>query len=879
MGRQQRLVTSASRLLACALIPSAFADAQSTHDSASARLSGNARREVPVGPLASAPGVLVGASVVTLDSTDIAGSVGENLSAVLVARVPGLSVLRPGGSVAEGSRIRQRGPRSFLMASEPIVIVDGIRVNAMQEASVIDVGVRVSRLDDIAPEDIARIDVLPGPAAAALFGPGAAGGALVIRTKRGHIGPARWAARVESRVGLRPSGFPANYRMSGVATATGQPAASCDVLEVASGACTPTTLDVWNPLEQASPFRAARTAAASLSLAGGAQHTAARISATGRRTLGVAAGDDEGRLGLAASAAHRVLDAVQVDLNGGFARTSVGLPLRGDHIADIIGAGMFGSARDDSTRGYRLVGITTDTRQRATHWHAGASVRWRPRSWLTASAIYGRDQLDQRDGYVDSTTGASGFIPSTARGEFTHATTTIGASAVASYSVARSLPIRATTSVGYERLGSANTVSDWRASLENGVPVAEASSWVKRRWVIDGPWLRQQLVWRERVSVGGAVRLERRRAFGPTAESWFKAADASWLVGSIGRVAELRLRAAYGEAGNWMAGNTGSLEAFASSTIDPADLEPVERVAESEVGADARVGDVLTASITAFRADASKLYLLVLLSSGLGFVASPSAVGSMRNEGIEATVGTRLLDFGGLRWEATLTAATLRNRVRSLGGGPPIVGTNTRTDVGYPLGGYWVRPYTYADADGDGTIEPNEIQSSDAAVFVGSSLPTREASLQSALSLAGRLMAKVLFDYRGGHKLANTNERFRCRAYRNCRAAQDPTAPADEQARYAASRAGADVDEFFLEDASFVKLRELSLTWTLPARWAPRVAGGSAAITIAGRNVATWTRYGGLDPELNYRRFVDLPAAELGKSPPLREIVVRMDFK
>jgi hypothetical protein len=162
-------------------------------------------------------------------------------------------------------------------------------------------------------------------------------------------------------------------------------------------------------------------------------------------------------------------------------------------------------------------------------------------------------------------------------------------------------------------------------------------------------------------------------------------------------------------------------------------------------------------------------------------------------------------------------------------------------------------------------------------VFVGSSLPTREASLHSAVSLSSRVTAAVLFDYRGGHKLANTNERFRCRVYRNCRAAQDPTAPTDEQARYAASRAGPDVDELFLEDASFVKLREVSLTWALPARWAAWVAGGSAAITIAGRNVATWTRYDGLDPELNYRRFADLPPAELGKSPPLREIVLRLD--
>src|SRR5439155_4440199 len=187
----------------------------------------------------------------------------------LQARVPGLSVLRSGGSAAEGSRVQLRGPHSILMTTEPIVIVDGIRVDAMQESSVIDVGVRTSRLDDIAPEDVARVNVLPGPAAASLFGPGAAGGALVITTKRGDSGPLAWSGRAESRLGMVPDVFPANYRRRGIATATGQPTTNCDLITVPSGACAPTSLDVWNPFEQASRFRTARTAAGNVSLAGG----------------------------------------------------------------------------------------------------------------------------------------------------------------------------------------------------------------------------------------------------------------------------------------------------------------------------------------------------------------------------------------------------------------------------------------------------------------------------------------------------------------------------------------------------------------------------------------------------------------------------------
>jgi hypothetical protein len=48
--------------------------------------------------------------------------------------------------------------------------------------------------------------------------------------------------------------------------------------------------------------------------------------------------------------------------------------------------------------------------------------------------------------------------------------------------------------------------------------------------------------------------------------------------------------------------------------------------------------------------------------------------------------------------------------------------------------------------------------------------------------------------------------------------------------------------------------------------------------TLAGRNLATWTGYTGVDPELDHRRFDDLPRAELAKSPLVREVVIRADI-
>jgi hypothetical protein len=60
------------------------------------------------------------------------------------------------------------------------------------------------------------------------------------------------------------------------------------------------------------------------------------------------------------------------------------------------------------------------------------------------------------------------------------------------------------------------------------------------------------------------------------------------------------------------------------------------------------------------------------------------------------------------------------------------------------------------------------------------------------------------------------------------------------------------VSSQFLEDGSFVKLREISLGYTLDGRWIRQGLGVSSVdVRVAGRNLATWTKYNGIDPETN----------------------------
>jgi TonB-linked SusC/RagA family outer membrane protein len=117
-------------------------------------------------------------------------------SQLLQARDAGVSILPASGIAGEGSRIRIRGNASLSMSNEPIVFLDGVRINTAGGGQ-FSGGGSVSRLDDIDPSSIERVEVLKGAAAATLYGTEASNGVIQIFTKRGATGTARWTFNVE----------------------------------------------------------------------------------------------------------------------------------------------------------------------------------------------------------------------------------------------------------------------------------------------------------------------------------------------------------------------------------------------------------------------------------------------------------------------------------------------------------------------------------------------------------------------------------------------------------------------------------------------------------------------------------------------------------
>ncbi|MGI9090784.1 MAG: hypothetical protein ACR2GG_06750, partial [Gemmatimonadaceae bacterium] len=235
-------------------------------------------------------------------------------------------------------------------------------------------------------------------------------------------------------------------------------------------------------------------------------------------------------------------------------------------------------------------------------------------------------------------------------------------------------------------------------------------------------------------------------------------------------------------------------------------------------------------------------------------------LGSVKNTGFELGLRARLVDRPGFSWDANLNGSTNSNELLTLGvdatGAPltPQVFSTYRQQPGYPVYGYWQRKFSYSDANKDGVITRDEITVADSSSFLGYSRPRYETSLSNAFEFFNHtLRFNTLFDYKGGNKLLNGTERIRCSGRNNCRGVNDKTAPLDEQARaVVVSQISSALQSGYMEDASFVRFRELSVSGMLPSSLLGRTNGSRiASLTFSARNLHTWTGYTGIDPESN----------------------------
>jgi TonB-linked SusC/RagA family outer membrane protein len=848
-----------------------------------------------------------------------------NLSALIAGRSAGVRVEIGSGTTGSGSRVRIRGSNSVSLSNDPLIIVDGVRVAAAASSATISVGGQApSRINDLNPDDIESIEIVKGPAAAALYGTAAANGVLQVTTRRGRAGTTRWAGYAEYGQQRNVSSFPANYAQIG-RTPAGARTTNCTIDQRTQGLCVAVadSLSIFNPLATYSPLRTGNRQSYGLNASGGGQQATYYLGGTAEQEQGVFAPNTLGRANLRANVRAQLLPSLDATVTAGYLWSDLRLPLNDNSSFGALGSGLDGLAFDCSpslpcgadtrSHGYKT-GQTPqelyaiETGQDSRKFIGGLNANWRPLSWLTAVATLGADvgsRFDYQTIPPDLVVASADMAQGQRRANrYELSTYTANGGLTAATELAKGWRSSTSAGVQYVREGTVGTqafgqrLTPGTASL-SGTNALFAVAEETNRNITVGAYAQQQLALGDRLFLNAGIRADRNSAFGENFGAIaYPSVSLSWVASEESFVPRpawlgtLRLRAAYGQSGQRpglrdaieyftpvaVSMNNADVPAITLGNPGNANLRP-ERSAETELGFDATLlDDRLSAELTYYDKATTDALVLRRLAPSLGLTTTRyENLGRVSNRGVEALVRVTPVRTDRLTYEVTVSGSGNRNRVQDLGENiAPIIygfGSTSRHQNGYPLASFFAKSYSYADRNGDGLIARSEVTLSDTAVYLGSSQPTRELSLGQVLSV-GRIRFNARLDYRGGYVSQNDTEGFRCATVQNCRAAQDATASLEDQAKVIAYNLGTRAG--YIEDASFWKLRELSATLDAPAALARRAGASSLALTVVGRNLATWTKYSGFDPEVNAYGQSTFSVSDFNTQTPLRTWTARV---
>src|SRR5262245_8934355 len=131
----------------------------------------------------------IGNAVATINASEVVASAPIlSMQGLINGRAPSVVVMPTSGMVGSGQQVRVRGSASFSLSNNPLVYIDGVRVNNEVATGPINQAFgssSISRLNDLNPSDIESIEVLKGPSAATLYGTEASNGVINIITKKG----------------------------------------------------------------------------------------------------------------------------------------------------------------------------------------------------------------------------------------------------------------------------------------------------------------------------------------------------------------------------------------------------------------------------------------------------------------------------------------------------------------------------------------------------------------------------------------------------------------------------------------------------------------------------------------------------------------------
>jgi TonB-dependent SusC/RagA subfamily outer membrane receptor len=788
--------------------------------------------------------------------------------------------------------IRIRGASSIELSNEPLIFIDGVRANSRNDQIFGVGGQRGSRLNDIPPEDIESIEIVKGPAAATLYGADASAGVIQIITKKGRAGGGFSQSLTVEYNSIEPDFTPdANWGACGASHVTlqGNPCFGQAVGTIVSD----------NPLERYGAFDTGNLRSIAWSGRGGGEQYNYYVSLNSDDEQGTLPSNEYDRKG--GQFNFDFLPRPNVRLEGGLGITmvSLDLPRNDNDIYGFLGGGLLGSpltigtSRDgwyaqnrqvNALQAYQNENETLRLRPRL-------SANYSPRDWFTNRLTLGGDFsrseaasfFPRNDstwyGNVDLNSGQI----AEARRNFDLLTFDYLGNVTARITDALRSDFSFGTQYIYERDDLTNVtgvglLTNAARSVNASARVSGGGQSYEEEKSI-GVFGQAQLAFQDRLYLTLAGRWDRHSAFGSDFGTFFSPkVGISYVLSDEPSInlpdffSTVRLRGTFGTTGRSPA--SGALRTFGPeayllsgavfSGVIPADpgnpdLKP-ERGEEIEAGLDVgMLNERVGLELTYFKKSSKDLILEQPLAPSLGFDEDPLVnIGELENSGFEVAANAQLLSRQNFGWEARVALNTLHNEVTDLGEVAPF-GQLNRVTPGRPAFSFHSRKIREYVIDADPTKSHAIV--SDTVEFFGNLLPDFEGTASSILTLFKYVRLYGQLDWKSNFYIYNNTDQFRERQFGTGERWVRRNEILTEQERLqrfgpfvtesGSPIAAGNVNEAYVEPGDFVRLREVSVTFSLPQEWASRMRTDGMSVTLAGRNLALWTDYTGVDPEIN----------------------------
>jgi TonB-linked SusC/RagA family outer membrane protein len=827
----------------------------------------------------------------------------------LQGKIAGAVISTNSGAPGGGSQVQLRGITSINAASSPLYVVDGVLVNNSQIGtglnSITGAGANISnsqdqpvnRISDLNPADIESIEVLKGASAGAIYGSKASNGVIVITTKRGSAG--RTSSSFTQRVGQfslsKKLGMRCFSSAADVATTNFDPAE----FTAAGGACNDFEEQLYggNPLSYESIG----------SVRGGSGGTSFFVSGLAKRDNAILRNTYYQKQSLTASLSQLIGTRLTLRANNEFIHSLTDRGLSGNDNNEVSPVAVLsetpswfdlasGAKNPYASNGsnpfqtadflrnpedvYRYIGGLTTT----------LSAYTSERQTLDFTFIAGVDAysfnsnlISPPDLYFESADGLPGTI-------VTNKTQSVNANLNLSGAHKFIADIAtATTSFGMRQerrqndiiLNQGRNIPAAVTDVQFGVVqnVNETKFLVK-----DFAYYAQEevLALDERLLLTGAVNAERSSVNGDDKKFYvFPKFAASYRIPFLPAYTdELKIRMAVGQAGNQppygfkfttlpVTVYDGQLGAQPSVTAGSPNIRP-ETTREIEGGIDAQfLGGRVALDATVFQKKVSDLILSAQIAGTSGFTTKFINGGNLQSTGTELGLNITPIQTPGFSWISRTTYANVDSRITKLAvpcfnGGSFF---SNRFGAPYVCEGY--SPSTAQVTSGfDTTFSATGAFVSRVRHLLNlESAPNFTMGFSNEFNI-GPVRLYGLLDYRNGGYVANLTNNY----FDGTGLLADTAAVNKRNFLFSNAGGGQNV---YLERAGFVKLRELSVAYTIPATLTRSLwsQAQDVRVEVSGRNLKTWTDYTGYDPEVsnfsnqNIGRFQDVTPY-----PPSRSI-------